>query len=195
MTGEQGAPAASGRLTGDAVHADPLVRELLRKRLVGAFATLEPDGAPHLVPLWYAADGPRVILATSSRSRKVRNLERDPRATLCLHDSRPGTEVCGASLHGRVEIVGGPAAVGLVDLVHRRYLTDAGEMLPDVRAFLVYDDVALVFAVEHAWTWDERGNPATLALRSTGGALSLEPTDPRPSPLDEGPVERRSEPS
>ena len=195
MTGEQGAPAASGRLTGDAVHEDRLVRELLRKRLVGVLATLGPDGVPHVVPLWYAVHGSSVVLATSSRSRKVRNLERDPRATLCIHDSRPGTEVCGASLHGRVEIIGRPAAAGLIDLVHRRYLTDAGEMLPDVRAFLVDDDVALVLAVEHAWTWDERGNPATRALRSTGGARSLEPTDPRPSLLDEGPVERRSEPS
>ena len=52
-------------------------------------------------------------------------------------------------------------------------------MLPDVSAFLVYDDVALVLELEHAWTWDERDNPATLALRSSGGALPLEPTDPR----------------
>ena len=133
VTGEHGAPAASRKLTGDAVHADPLVRELLGKRLVGVLATLEPNGAPHVVPLWYAAHGTAVVLATSSRSRKVRNLRREPRATLCLHDSRSGSEVCGASLHGRVELVGGPDAAGLVDLVHRRYLTDAGEMLPDVQ--------------------------------------------------------------
>jgi PPOX class probable F420-dependent enzyme len=195
MTGEQKAPAASGRLTGDAVHADPLVRDLLRKRLVGVLATVEPDGAPHVVPLWYAADGRRVVLATSSRSRKVRNLERDPRATLCLHDSRPGTEVCGAALHGRVEIVRAPGAAGLVDLVHRRYVRDAGEMLPAVRAFLAYDDVALVLEVEHAWTWDERGKPATLALRATGDALSLEPTDPSPWRSDEASVEARPQPS
>lgn len=179
VTGEHGAPAASRKLTGNAVHADPLVRELLGKRLVGVLATLEPNGAPHVVPLWYAAHGTAVVLATSSRSRKVRNLRREPRATLCLHDSRSGSEVCGASLHGRVELVGGPDAAGLVDLVHRRYLTDAGETLPDVSAFLVYDDVALVLELEHAWTWDERDNPATLALRSSGGALPLEPTDPR----------------
>ena len=179
MTGEWGAPAASRRLTGDAVHADPLVRELLGKRLVGVLATLEPDGAPHVVPLWYASHGTAVVLATSSRSRKVRNLQREPRATLCLHDSRSGSEVCGASLHGRVEVVGGPDAADLVDLVHRRYLTDAGETLPDVRAFLAYDDVALVLELERAWTWDERDNPATMALRSSGGALPLESTDPR----------------
>jgi hypothetical protein len=51
-----------------------------------------------------------VILATSSRSRKVWNLERDPRATLVLHDSRPGCEVCGTSIAGRVEIVRPPDA-------------------------------------------------------------------------------------
>ena len=155
------------------------MRELLGKRLVGVLATLEPDGAPHVVPLWYASHGTAVVLATSSRSRKVRNLQREPRATLCLHDSRSGSEVCGASLHGRVEVVGGPYAADLVDLVHRRYLTDAGETLPDVRAFLDYDDVALVLELERAWTWDERENPATMALRSSGGALPLESTAPR----------------
>jgi PPOX class probable F420-dependent enzyme len=156
------------------------VRALLRQRLVGVLATLETDGAAHVVPVWYAAHGRTVVLATSSKSRKVRNLAREPRATLCLHDSRPGTEVCGASLRGSVEIVRGPAAAPLVDLVHRRYLIGGGEGLPDVCAFLAYDDVALVLRPEHAWTWDERGSPATTALRSSGGALPLEPTDPRP---------------
>jgi len=36
-----------------------------------------------------------VILATGSRSRKVWNPEIDPRATLVVHDSRSGFEVCG----------------------------------------------------------------------------------------------------
>ena len=70
--------------------------------------------------------GADVVMATSSRSRKVRNLERDTRATLVLHDSRPGAEVCGASLRGRAEIVRGAAAGALVELVHLHYVTPAG---------------------------------------------------------------------
>lgn len=119
------------------------------------------------------------MLASSSSSRKVANLAQDDRATLVIHDSRPGTEVCGVSLHGRVEIVRGPDATALVDAVHGRYLTQAGEALPAVREFLAYDDVALVLSPERAWTWDERDNPATTALRASGGAFPLEPTDPR----------------
>ena len=162
------------------MFADPLVRELLAKRLVAVLATLGEDGSPHVVPVWFAARRGAVVLATSSRSRKVRNLERDPRATLCLHDSRPGSEVCGVSIRGEAEIVRGPAAAELVELVHRRYLTAAGHALPEVREFLAFDDVALVLGPESAWTWDERDNPATAVLRASGLALPIEPTQPRP---------------
>lgn len=180
VTDDGAAPEASRRLAGDAVLADPLVCELLGKRLVGVVATLDDDGSVHVVPVWFAARPGDLVLATSSQSRKARNLERDPRATLCVHDSRPGTEVCGASIRGRVEVVRGPDAAALVELVHRRYLTVAAEALPDVAEFVASDDVALVLTPESAWTWDERRNPATDALRSSGGALPLETTWPRP---------------
>jgi PPOX class probable F420-dependent enzyme len=172
------APGASRVLAGGHVLADPLVRELLGKRLVGVLATLDGDGSPHVVPIWFAPRAADVLLATSSHSRKVRNLERDPRATLCVHDSRPGSEVCGASIRGHVDIVPSSAAAELVELVHRRYLSVAAAVLPEVADFVASDDVALVLRPERAWTWDERENPATEALRRVGGALPLEPSTP-----------------
>ncbi|HEX6723992.1 MAG TPA: pyridoxamine 5'-phosphate oxidase family protein [Gaiella sp.] len=176
-----GAPEPSRVLRGAAVLASPLVRELLDERLVAVLATLEPEGVPHVVPVWFAARSGEIVLATSSRSRKVRNLERDARATLCVHDSRPGAEVCGASLRGRVAIVRGSAAVALVELVHHRYVTPVGTALQEVEEFLAYDDVALILRPEAAWTWDERDNPAAAALRASGEALPLVPTTPRPA--------------
>ncbi len=174
-----GAPDPSRILHGAAVLESPLVRELLAARLVGVLATLDADGSPHVVPMWLAARSADVVLAASSRSRKVGNLERDPRATLVVHDSRPGAEVCGASLRGRVEVVRGPRATGLVKQVHLRYLTQAGAALPESQAFLAFDDVALVLTPERAWTWDERDNPAVVALSTSGEALPLVPTTPR----------------
>jgi PPOX class probable F420-dependent enzyme len=177
----EGASSTPSRsLRGAAVLADPLVAELLEARLIGVLATIEPDGGVHAVALWLCRDGGSILLATFSRSRKVGNLERDPRATLVLHDSRPGFEVCGASIRGTVEIVRGTAAAPLVERVHRRYLTDAGYDLPAARAFLSGDDVALRFVPEAATTWDERANQASAALRAAGGAEPLEPTSPRP---------------
>ena len=172
-------PTPSRGLRGAAVLDDPLVRELLSMRLIGVLATLEPDGAVHAVPLWLAPADGAILLATGSHSRKTRNLERDPRATLVLHDSRPGAEVCGVSIRGRVEIVRGAAAEPLIRAVQRRYVGDAREQLPALEAFLGSDDVALRFVPEVAVTWDERGNAAARALRDAGLALPLEPTSPR----------------
>ena len=173
------APTPSRGLVGDGVLADPLVQELLAERLVGVLATLEPDGSVHAVPLWYALDGDAIVLATGSASRKARNLRSDPRATLVLHDSRPGFEVCGASVRGRVELVEGAAAGPLVDLVHRRYVTQEGERLPAPAEFLASDDLAVRLMPEAAFTWDERRSAAARELRDAGAALALEPTTPR----------------
>jgi PPOX class probable F420-dependent enzyme len=179
MTPDAAPPTASRSLRGTAIPSDPLVRELLASRLIAVLSTLEPDGSVHAIPMWFAMHGDHVILATSARSRKARNVERDARATLVVHDSRPGAEVCGVSIRGRVEIVRAPGARALVELVHRRYVTEAGAALPETRAFLAFDDVALRLVPERAFTWDERGNPASRALRDTGGAYALEPTSPR----------------
>ena len=172
-------PTPSLELRGEAVLADRLVQELLAARLIGVLATIERDGSVHAVPMWLAPVEGAILLATGSRSRKVRNLERDARATLVLHDSRPGAEVCGASIRGRVELVRGEAAGPLVGRVHRRYVSERGLALPETREFLAADDTALRLVPEVAVTWDERSSPAADALRAGGGALPLEPTTPR----------------
>jgi hypothetical protein len=64
--------------------------------------------------------------------------------------------------------------------VHRRYVSVGGEEHESVREFLDSDDVAIRFTPESALTWDERPSPASAALRESGAALPLVPTDPRP---------------
>jgi PPOX class probable F420-dependent enzyme len=44
-------------------------------------ATVGRDGWPHLMPLWYVVRDGEPWAWTYARSQKVRNLERDPRAT------------------------------------------------------------------------------------------------------------------
>lgn len=172
-------PVPSRLLRGKAVLDDPLVRELLEARLIAVLCTSEPDGAIHAVPMWFVPDGDAIVLATSSASRKVENLALDARATLVLHDSRPGTEICGASIRGRAEILRGAEAEQLVEAVHARYVAPEALALPAASEFLASDDVALRLVPESAFTWDERGNPATTALRHAGGALPLVQTAPR----------------
>ena len=172
-------PTPSRRLHGAEIFDDPLVRELVEARLVCVLATGDSDGGIHAVPMWFARDGDALVLATGSRSRKAANVRRDPRATFVIHDSRPGCEVCGALIRGRVDLLRGVAAQSLIELVHRRYVGAGAEAIPAVAAFLSSDDAALRFHPDVAFTWDERASDAARALRESGAALPLLPTEPR----------------
>lgn len=171
-------PIPTARLEGSGILLHELVRELVSARIICVLATFD-ETSIHAVPMWFAQDGDVLALATGSASRKIRNLEGDPRATLVLHDSRPGFEVCGVSMTGTIEIVRGHHAQRLIELVHRRYVTEVGEELPAVHQFLRSDDTALRFTPSAALTWDERESAASTVLRATGGAHPLEPTTPR----------------
>ena len=46
------------------------------------------SGLPHMVPLWFVADGGDLTGWTYAKSQKARNLERDPRATIGIEDGR-----------------------------------------------------------------------------------------------------------
>jgi hypothetical protein len=81
-------------------------------------ASAGPRGWPHLMPLWYVLrdppegkSGPRVWAWTYAASQKVRNLERDPRATLQVEAGEAYEELrgvmleCEAVLHRELETV------------------------------------------------------------------------------------------
>jgi hypothetical protein len=78
-------------------------------------ATIGRDGWPHLMPLWYVvragADGPRVWAWTFAKSQKVRNLERDPRATLQVEAGREYHELRGVMLRTQATIHRDPDTV------------------------------------------------------------------------------------
>jgi PPOX class probable F420-dependent enzyme len=60
--------------------------ELLTGRNFGHVATLNPDGSAHVSPMWVDADDGVVLLNTAARRVKDRNVLRDPRVTLSVHD-------------------------------------------------------------------------------------------------------------
>lgn len=161
---------ADGRL--DALDS-PLAQELLGGRLIARLATLNPDGGVHLVPLWFSWDGETVLLPTNRETRKIRNLERDERATLTIDDSRAGFDVCGIMLKGRVQIVRPPSSRELNRLIHLKYVTEKGLALPAVREYLDTDDVTIRFRPASASSWDARETAYGRALRESGEYLPL----------------------
>jgi hypothetical protein len=141
-------------------------------------ATVGVRGWPHLMPLWYVlrdapAEGsdpptspvPRLWAWTYAVSQKVRNLERDARATLQIEAGEQYQELRGVMLECDVAIHRNVSAVAaLGDEIFRRYAVPRGEPpvdeLPAEVAAMVQAQaakrVALEFVERRRASWDHR---------------------------------------
>ena len=50
----------------------------------GVIATVREDGSPHATPVWIDYDGEDVLVNSAHGRTKVKNIERDPRATVTV---------------------------------------------------------------------------------------------------------------
>jgi len=135
-------------------------------------ATVGPRGWPHLMPLWYVlrepGDGgpsPRIWAWTYAVSQKVRNLERDPRASLQVETGEAYEALRGVMLECEVIIHRDPDAVAsLGAAILLRNSVPRGEEPPpqlpqeakDAVAAQATKRVALEFVERRRATWDHR---------------------------------------
>jgi PPOX class probable F420-dependent enzyme len=79
-------------------------RELIDSERIVVVGSFGPRGWPHLMPLWYVPRGGEVWVYTYAKSQKMRNLERDPRATLLIETGHEYGELRGLMVEAEAEI-------------------------------------------------------------------------------------------
>lgn len=94
------------RMTPDEIHA--YLAEQTRIIVV----TNGADGMPHPMPMNYGLDEEgRVVMTTFRKSQKVRNIERDPRATLLVESGKGYSGLKSVIIYADVEIIDDPEDV------------------------------------------------------------------------------------
>lgn len=137
------------------------VRDFLLGERTMICATNGRDGFPHLMPLWYVIRDDEIWGWTYGRSQKVRNMERDPRATIQVEAGTEYAELHGVMLKTEVEVVRDPGtllAVGMA-MAERYNPPSPGDDGSAVRAKVerqAKKHVALRFAERERATWDHR---------------------------------------
>ena len=117
-----------------------------------------PRGWPHLMPLWYTVRDQDIWAWTYAKSQKVRNLERDNRATLQIEDGVEYQELRGLMIEVQTVIHRDTERVAKFGAeLFERYGTGATgpEFLDAVRAQAA-KRVALQFIAERTASWDHR---------------------------------------
>ena len=134
------------------------VREFLQEQRTVICATNGARGWPHLMPLWFVVRDQEIWAWTYAKSQKVRNLERDPRATLQVETGESYDQLRGVMFEATVELrrdTEEVAALGAEILARYAGGTSPVEVNEAILA-QARKRVGLRFVVQRVASWDHR---------------------------------------
>ena len=134
-------------------------RELIASERVVVVSSLGRNGWPHSMPLWYVPRDGEIWIYTYAKSQKVKNLERDPRATLLVETGHEYSELRGVEIEAEAEIHRDLDTVfEMAKALTSRYA--GGAQVDDAAAAALRAQarkrVAIQFAPVCVATWDHR---------------------------------------
>jgi PPOX class probable F420-dependent enzyme len=134
--------------------------ELLDSERVAVVTSIGPRGWPHSMPLWFVPRDGEVWIWTYAKSQKVRNLERDPRATILVETGHEYGELRGAMIEAEGEIHRDlDTVLGFAEELTIRYAEGISSVEGDARAGLEAQApkrVAIRFRAVRTASWDHR---------------------------------------
>lgn len=114
-------------------------QDLLKKKALAHVATLMPDGAPQVTPVWFDYDGEHIIINTADKRQKDRNLQRDGRVALSIVD--PDNAYRYLEVRGRIVERTTKGADASIDALTKKYL--GLDSYPNRRA----DEVRVIYKI------------------------------------------------
>ncbi|MFC4535484.1 pyridoxamine 5'-phosphate oxidase family protein [Sphaerisporangium dianthi] len=149
-------------MSGDEV--DAFLRESRKFQL----GTINPDGTPHMVTMFYGLTEGRLAFWTYGKAQKTRNIERDPRVSCLVEAGDDYAELRGVLLYGTARLIAEPDAVlGIgMDITKRMTGLSDTDVTPELRGYVEQTGrkrVAYVVEPTRVVSWDHRklSAPAT----------------------------------
>lgn len=130
---------------------DALIQRFLLTKEIAVLATVQPDGAPLAMPMWFLHDATALTMISVEGTQKVRNLRREPRVCVVAEAGGKGEDIRGVTVLGCAEFLGdGPERRALIERFHEKYPRLArlwgGRAMPA-------DRVMFRIAPEHVRRW------------------------------------------
>jgi PPOX class probable F420-dependent enzyme len=144
---------------GQIVMTDEEALAYFAERKTVICATNGHDGFPHLMPLWYVLRGDTLWAWTYAKSQKVKNLRRDPRATLQVESGETYEQLRGIMLRTEARLHADTETLeAFVAELAERYAPPGADPA-DLRAGFakqIPKRVAIEFSERSRVSWDHR---------------------------------------
>lgn len=143
--------------------SDDEVRAYFAQQRVINVATMNPNGRPHLAPLWYfpqesRAPVPALATWTYRKSQKIANLMRLPQATVLIESGESYEQLRGVSMECDVAFVEDTESVADIGTtLAMRYAVLEGEAPDELKAGIAHQApkrIGLVLTPTKIVSWD-----------------------------------------
>ena len=136
---------------------DEEIRAFLEEERTLQVATIDHDGFPHLVAMWYVLINDEVVFWTYARSQKAVNLRRDPRLTCLVEAGVQYQELRGVQIKGRAVISDDLETVQRVgETIFERYTGPLNENTRQMVAAQAPKRVIVFVKPVEVVSWDHR---------------------------------------
>jgi len=152
------------------------VDRFLREEPVVWLSTVRPDGAPHLVPTWFAYDGDTIEIRSKPGAQKVRNLRGNERAMLAIGDAEADFDVSLLEAIASIDADAAPLSAAFVAKYTERI---AGLGLTPAQFAATYA-LTIRLRPTRALGWHGRSRPASIvaAARRVADSSVVSLTEP-----------------
>ena len=79
--------------------------EFLKEQKILRLATIDGDGMPHIVPVWYKYQGGKINIGTNTKTLKAKNIARNNRVSFCVDVGVNAPDIYGVLGQGTAELL------------------------------------------------------------------------------------------
>lgn len=115
------------------------IREFLQKPLIARMSTIDSQGYPHTVPVWFMLDGDDLVIISVRQTSKVNHIQANPKGALTIGGD-PGNGG-GYLIKGHFSIEPDPDRAWVRKLTHRYEEPEQAEK--DIAAWADLDMIIL----------------------------------------------------
>jgi general stress protein 26 len=125
--------------SGESLMFTDTIREFLQKPLIARMSTLDSEGYPHTVPVWFALDGDDLVIISVRQTAKVGHILANPKGAVTIGGD-PGNGA-GYLIKGHFSIESDPDATWTRKLTYRYESPEQAEK--DITAWADLDMIVL----------------------------------------------------
>ncbi len=133
------------------------IHSFLEQQRTLQVATIDHDGFPHVVAMWYVLIDNELVFWTYAKSQKAVNLRRDTRLTCLVESGQQYNELRGVQIKGHAQLVEDRETIQKIgEAIWERYTGPLSEQVRPMVAAQAAKRVVIVVKPIEVVSWDHR---------------------------------------